>query len=70
MDKQYEDMIFEYKKQTPQAILVSDGYTSAWIPKSTIKNWYKDYGISYRPEPGEYLTLVVKIFILKEKGFI
>ena len=37
MPKNYVELTLEIKKETDQAILVSDGSVQAWIPKSQLE---------------------------------
>lgn len=53
----------DVKRATPNALLVSDGTTEAWIPRSQIKDMCEN-------DNGKITSIFISEWLAKEKGLV
>lgn len=63
-DEEWLDIELQIMHKTGAAVLLSDGDTEEWVPKSAIHNWDEDW------EPGDTVSMDVSLWLLEEKGFV
>lgn len=63
-DEEWIDIDVRIEHKTQEAVLVSDGDTAAWIPKSLVQNWDEDWG------PGDTVSIEVPTRVAEERGLV
>lgn len=64
VNKNYVDIMVEIKHETTKALLMFDGATEAWIPKSQIEGIDKGNG------EGKEVIVTIPEWLAQDKGFI